>query len=254
VIVYVNGIGQSWIPYGGVHTALGAVPAFMHPDPRDAAVIGLGSGDTVFGLAARRTLERITSVEIVRPQLETLRRLLTLASYDGLNAVLSDQRIEHIYGDGRLYLMQSARRFDIIEADALRPTSAYAGHLYSDAYFRLLRDRLKPGGLAVTWSPTRRVRDTFASVFPYILVFGEIAIGSSEPIPFDLEAIAPRVADPGVQAYFRRAGIDIAALLTPLMLTPPLAIGPDFDRTSLVDLNTDLFPRDEFAVPPAGHR
>ena len=32
-VVFVNGIGQSWIPYGNIHTVLGALPAFVHPRP-----------------------------------------------------------------------------------------------------------------------------------------------------------------------------------------------------------------------------
>ena len=51
--VFVNGIGQSWIPYGGIHTVLGALPAFVHPRPETVAVIGLGSGDTVHAIAGR---------------------------------------------------------------------------------------------------------------------------------------------------------------------------------------------------------
>ena len=68
-----NGIGQSWIPYGGIHTVLGALPAFVHPRPETVAVIGLGSGDTVHALAGRRELTRITCLEIIGPQLDTLR-------------------------------------------------------------------------------------------------------------------------------------------------------------------------------------
>ena len=63
--VFVNGIGQSWIPYGGIHTALGALPAFVHPRPETVAVIGLGSGDTVHAIAGRRELTRITCLEII---------------------------------------------------------------------------------------------------------------------------------------------------------------------------------------------
>jgi hypothetical protein len=44
--VYVNALGQSWIPYGNVHTALGALPALIHPSPESVRVIGLGSGET----------------------------------------------------------------------------------------------------------------------------------------------------------------------------------------------------------------
>jgi spermidine synthase len=79
--------------------------------------------------------------------------------------LLSDPRIEHVAGDGRAHVMRGEQRFDLIEADALRPAIAYSGNLYSAGYFRLLESPLAPGGLAVTWGPTPRVHDTFASVF-----------------------------------------------------------------------------------------
>jgi spermidine synthase len=246
-VIYVNGLGQSWMPYGGVHTTLGALPAFLHRDPREALVIGLGSGDTVFGVAGRPTLERIVAIEIVRPQLATLRDLAGMWAYPGLTSLLSDPRIEHVYGDGRLYLAQTARRFDIIEADALRPTSAYAGHLYSDGYFRLLRSRLKPGGMAVTWSPTERVYATFATVFPYVVRFGEILVGSNENIDVDPAAVTERVTDERVQNYFRPAGVDITALIATAVRSPR-RLGPNDDRSGFTDINTDLLPKDEFGV------
>jgi spermidine synthase len=249
VVVFANGVGQSWIPYGGIHTVLGALPAFIHPRPRTAAVIGLGSGDTLFGMAGRPDLERITCVEIIRPQLETLSRLLERWRYPGLVAILSDRRIDHVYGDGRLHVMHAEHAYDIIEADALRPTSAYAGLLYSDAYFMLIRDRLKPGGLAVTWSPTVRVHNTFVTVFPHVLSYGDIVLGSNEPIAFDAAAIRGRLADLKVRAYYGHAVVDIVALLTPYLDRAPRVFGPADDRSGMVDVNTDLFPKDEFSVP-----
>jgi spermidine synthase len=249
VVVFANGVGQSWIPYGGIHTVLGALPAFIHPRPRTAAIIGLGSGDTVFGVAGRRDLERITCVEIIRPQLATLGHLLARWRYPGLVQVLTDPRIEHVYGDGRLHLMHAQRGYDIIEADALRPTSAYAGLLYSDAYFAAIRDRLKPGGLAVTWSPSARVHNTFLTVFPHVLSYGDIVLGSNEPIAFDPDAIRARLAHPDARAYFAAAVVDIEALLAPYLDRAPRVYGPADDRSALTDVNTDLFPKDEFSVP-----
>jgi spermidine synthase len=251
--VFVNGIGQSWIPYGGIHTALGALPAFVHPRPETAAVIGLGSGDTVHAVAGRRELTRITCLEIIGPQLATLRDWEQRTRNPGLTALLSDPRIEHITGDGRTYLMRSGRQFDIIEADALRPTSAFSGNVYSSGYFTLVRSRLAPGGIAVTWVPTARVLDTFASVFPHVLSFGDIALGSEAPIPFDARAIEQRLQDPAVRSHYLRAGIDIDALLAPYLTGPGprhIDVGPPDHH----DLNHDLFPRDEFSVPRGGEQ
>ena len=245
--VLINGIRQSWIPYGNIHTVLGALPAFIHPAPRDAALIGLGSGDTLFALGGRAELADIASIEIVRPQLDTLKEWRRTSGYFGLDAILSDPRIHHVAGDGRAYIMRSRRRFDIIEADALRPTSAFSGNLYSTGYFTLLLTHLRPGGIAVTWSPTTRVQDTFTDVFPYTLSFGDILIGSAQPVPFDPGPIARRLQDPGVQAYYARAGIGIDALLAPYLTRAPVLIRGK--RGMSADLNDDLFPRDEFAVP-----
>lgn len=249
VIVFVNGLGQSWIPYGDIHTVLGALPAFVHPAPRSAALIGLGSGDTLYALAGRRNLERITSIEIVRPQLATLRELMRREGYPGLTAVLGDPRIEHVFGDGRIHIRRSGRKFDIIEADALRPTSAYSGNLYSEAYFELLREHLTHGGLAVTWAPTPRIARTFVKVFPYAWQHGQVMMGSNAPIRIDGRAIVQRLTDPSVNDYYAWAGIDIVRLLQPYLDHGWQSFDPSHDRSGLLDINTDLHPQDEFDIP-----
>ena len=249
-VVFVNGVGQSTLPYGDVHTALGAVPAFIHPAPRDAAIIGLGSGDTVHAVAGRPDIERIACVEIIRPQLDTLEQHVRRWPYGGLRSLLQNPRIEHIHADGRIQLMRGGREYDIIEADALRPGSAYAGNLYSDEYFRLVRARLKPKGLAATWTPTPRVRNTFVRVFPYVMsIAGTIMVGSDTPIEFDRRSIAARLAVPRVRQYYEMAGIDIERLLNEY-LAAPTWYTPDFNRDALTDFNTDLFPKDEYDLTP----
>jgi hypothetical protein len=47
--------------------------------------------------------------------------------------------------------------------------------------------------------------------------------------------------------YYAAAGIDIVALLQPYLESAAEAVGPDAPVAT--DLNTDLFPRDEFALP-----
>ncbi len=257
VAVFVNGLSQSTIPYGGadtayaggIHTALGTLPVMIHPDPRDAAVIGLGSGDTAYGVAGRPDLERITVIEIIRPQLPTLQALNRQRPDGGLTGLLTDPRVNHVFADGRVHLLRGGRFYDIIEADAMRPRSAYAGNLYSEEYFTLLRDRLKPGGLATTWEATPRVRTAFMNVFPHVLSLPDILIGSTRPIVFDRAAVEARLADPRVRRHYELAGIDIRALLSPY-LQAPVIVGPDDVRDNGAETLTDLFPRDEFDISP----
>lgn len=248
VMVFVNGLGQSALPYGDIHTALGMLPAFIHPAPRKVAIIGLGSGDTLYAAAGRQDIEAITSIEIIRPQLDTLHRLALQHPYAGLRALLADSRIRHVAGDGRMALMRSLERFDIIEADALRPTSAYSGNLFSDGYFAMIRDRLSPNGIAVTWSPTVRVHNAFISVFPYVTALPGMLVGSTAPMALDRRAVVERLADSRVRAHYARAGIDVDRIIESYLVELG-RFTPAFDRSALVDRNTDLFPRDELDRP-----
>ena len=246
--VFVNGLGQSRIPFRGVHSFLGLVPVMLHPNPRRVAIIGLGSGDTAYAAAGRPETTALDCVEIIAGQIRTLRELLRRTGYPGLDSLLTDPRVQHRVGDGRRFLMRDAAGFDVIEADALRPGSAYAGHLYSREYFELVRSRLRPGGLAVTWAPTARIRHTFADVFPHVAAVPPMLIGANEPIAFDVAAIRDRAGHPQTVEHYRRAGIEFGAHIDDLVATfrvQPSARGQVDEGL----LNTDLFPRDELRVP-----
>jgi hypothetical protein len=168
--------------------------------------------------------------------------------------LLGDRRIRHHVGDGRAFLRRTDTRYDLIEADAMLPTHAGAGNLYSVEYFELLRDRLAPGGLAVTWAPTERIRASLLYVFPHVLMFPTIAIGSLTPIPFDRDLVFARLDDPHTRHYYERGEVDALAAVSYLLQTPPVSYGPSFDRTTLTDVNRDLFPQDEFRRRTPGRR
>lgn len=244
-----NGIGQSAIPYGWTHSVLGFLPVLIHPNPQTIAIIGLGSGDTLFHAGGRAETREIICIEIIGSQMEMLRNMAQRREYPALRSILSDPRITYEIADGRSYIMQHGRLYDVIEADALRPTSAYAGNLYSEEYFRLVLDHLNPGGLAVTWVPTERVRTTFTQVFPHYVDFGDILIGSNAPINLDVQAIYRRLEDPFTRAYYQQSGVDITQWLNEYFVErQPLVSDPSASRPASNDINRDLFPRDEFMV------
>ena len=248
-VVMAGGLALSHLPYGvgAVHTLLGAVPILLHPDPKRIAVIGLGSGDTSFAAGGRPSVEVVETIEIVGSQLDVLRAFERGHAYPGLRVLFSDARFRFFVGDGRTHVRRDPARYDVIEADALRPSSAYAGNLYSLEYFALLRRSLRPGGFAVTWLPTERVRDTLVHSFPHVLVLGDIGIGSDAPIAFDREALLARCDEAWVRDYYREAGIHLRRLVEEeLARHPPVAIGPDAPRALPADLNSDLFAKDEF--------
>jgi hypothetical protein len=110
--------------------------------------------------------------------------------------------------------------------------------------------RLKRGGLAVTWAPTERVRDTFVAVFPHVVSVPPMLIGSNEAIAWDVPVLRRRMNDAALRERFAVAGLDVLGLLLPV-LSPEVPVtfyGPSFDRGELKALNTDLFPRDELEL------
>lgn len=248
--VYVNGLGQSTIPFDGVHSFLGLVPAILHPAPKRIAIIGLGSGDTCYSAAGRAETEVIECVEIIGGQIQTLRELHARTGYVGLGVLFGDHRFRFTVGDGRRLIMHSEAAYDIIEADALRPSSAYSGNLYSREYFELLRDRLAPGGLAVTWAPTLRIQETFTSVFPHVAEVTPMLIGSNQAIAFDPATVRARATRPETAKHYEQAGINFDKHLEDMLSTfRHVSQGTSPASPAEHRLNTDLFPRDELRAP-----
>ncbi len=250
VWVFNNGLGQSWLPYGSVHTQIGLLAIALHPKPEEVAVIGVGSGDTVYALGGSPHTREITCIEIVRPAYDALKEVAPRLRYPALDALLIDPRIRWVFTDGRAYILRSGKQFDVIEADALRPNSAYSGNLYSYEYFRTLKAHLKPGGLAVTWAPTDRVLASFLEVFPYAVVVDEVVLGSEQPIEVDKETIMRRLADPFTLAHYQRVEADLWPQVTDLLAGRFIQQTPNVRQPARVDLNFDLYPRDEYMVSP----
>ena len=236
----VNGKGNSVLPYGSGHTLLGAMPATVHPAPRDVAVVGLGSGDTAWASAWRRETRSLTVFEISSPQPRVLWRLLGFVSVLDTRHLLEDPRLRIRIEDGRKALEAEATLYDLIEADATWPETAGSGNLYSVEFFEAAKRRLKPGGVMCSWSPTARVRATFLSVFEHVIETsgGDILIGSADPIAFTPGGWTARIALATEYLGARRVGEVKEAIATLRSAGPPLAIAP----------NRDLWPRDEYGV------
>jgi len=245
--VWVNGRHHSILPFGGIHTALGAAPAAIHAAPEQVAVIGLGSGDTAWASGFRRPeTRRLTTFEICAPQLRLLHDVAYgPAAPPKLQRFLEDPRLVIRLADGRNALLRGDDRYDLLEMDALYPSSPYSGNLYSLEFYRLCASRLRPGGLMCTWAPTPRVHATFQSVFPHAieLAEGQVLIGSAEPIPIDVPTWQARLTSGPAVAYLGLPRVN--ELLELLRHARPAVRRP----TGPADLNLDLFPRDEMNSP-----
>jgi spermidine synthase len=238
-----SGKGQSYLPFGGVHSKLGALPVTLHPNPKSLAIIGLGSADTAWAAACRPETSSITVFEICTPEETVLRSLAARGGFPQLQQFLADPRIRFDGRDGRHSLMTETVTYDLIEADAIRPNGSYAGYLYSIEFFQLCAKRLKSGGMMCAWSPTPRTHVTFRQVFPHVIELDQntVLIGSAQPIELNLDEWRARIRSTAVADYLGPTVVEqcLGSIVHAQVLPPPGDVPTEW-------INTDLFPFDEF--------
>lgn len=169
---------------GSFHHQIGNLPMIVHPDARDALVIGVGGGATA-GALSRHTGVSVDVVELSREVAQAAARFFRPINFD----VLRNPQVRLHVDDGRNHLLLTNRRYDVITADVILPIHAGSGNLYSAEYFQLVRRALKPGGIAVQWvagtdAEYKTIARTFLSVFPETTVWagGTLLLGSVEPL------------------------------------------------------------------------
>ena len=243
--LYVGRI-QGFIPFSPTHVDKSII-ALCHPAPKDILLIGLGAGGQAYTMGANPATRSVTVVELVRPVYEVMRTFAAdNGGHNGLAKLFSDPRYTFHVADGRRFLFLSDQKYDVIQTDATIPVEAHGLLLYSREYFEQVRASLKTGGIALALNATLRIRDTFLKVFPYVVRVGEILIGSNQPIPYDHQAFIKVLEKPSVHAYFTSGGVDFNNVINRIRGAKVAHYGPEYDRSKLVDINTDLFPKDEY--------
>jgi predicted membrane-bound spermidine synthase len=244
--LWINGRHNSWLPYGWLHTAIGAFPAIVHPNPEDVAVVGMGSGDTAWAASSNEKTQRIVVFEIASSQPRLMSRVSTRNGMSRVAQFLSDPRVTIVKDDGRRRLHADGRKYDIIVADAIDTDSTMSNNLYSVEFYRLVKDTLKPGGLMCVLGKTSRIRAAAQRAFPYAVAFREdLLLVSSDPIVIDKEAWLEKLRSPHLVEYFGKARTrEISEFVRGAVYArvPP----------SGAEVNWDLQPKDEFLRPFVG--
>lgn len=166
-----------------VHRAIGHLPMLLHPEARDALVIGLGGGATAGAVSIHDGVD----VDVVELAGSVARgaRFLDSINYN----VLTRPNVHLHIDDGRNFILLTRRKYDVVTADVILPIYAGSGNLYSAEYFRMAKNVLRPGGMVVQWAAGTEaeynlIARTFLSVFPNTTVWreGSLLIGTVEPL------------------------------------------------------------------------
>ncbi len=236
----------------------GLLGAVLYPGtkpPRRALVIGWGSGISV-GEIARVGLAEVDAVEL-EPQV--LRGARFFERYNRHAREAKNVRV--LEADGRNVLVAMKRGFDLIVSEPSNPWMTGASSLFTQQFFRLVRKRLRRGGLFIQWLQLYEISKenvlsiiaTLRSVFPYVTVFRPqnaevdlLLVSSFQPIQLDGPKLLERMRAPAMKAALRRIRIQTLGDLVVRQLVPARTV----DRLVRgVPVNTDDNARIEFSAP-----
>jgi spermidine synthase len=235
------------------HTLLGSLALMLHPEPRSALLIGLGSGVTL-GAMERFPLREIEAVEI-SPEVVDASRLFSGHNYNALE----DVRLKLIVDDGRTYLSYLDNRYDVIISQPSVPWMSGAANLYTREFYEAARKGLKPGGIVCQWiqaynmelDDMKALLGTFQEVFPEATLWeydlGNILLmGSTGPVPIHYNLMAERFDDPAVGEMMEGIGMGFLEKFIGGFTMDPDSLK---EFTSGASLNTDNRPLIEFSAP-----
>ena len=148
------------------------LPLLFHPQPKSMMILGLASGVTA-GEALYYDLDRLDILEISEQVVEAS-RFFSESNSD----VLSNPKTNMIIQDGRAHLELSDQSYDVITSEPSNPWMAGLATLFTEEFFKLVKNRLNWDGVFVQWLPSYQmdwttfsmVGRTFAKVFPNSLL------------------------------------------------------------------------------------
>lgn len=134
------------------------LPILLHPAPRHALFLGLGTGVTASSAAQDPQLQ-VDAVELL-PEV-----IAASAYFTGAADGASNPRLHLLSADARRYVRATDRRYDVIVSDNFHPARSGSGSLYTIEHFAAVRDRLATGGLFCQWLPLHQLDlDTLRSI------------------------------------------------------------------------------------------
>lgn len=249
-VLYLNAASQNGWPYDDFHVVIGIVPSILHANPKRALAVGLGAGSTAWGLLQDERLASVECVELCGGEIELIRRLAQSHGSAESRQILEDPRSKLVVADGRRALLTAKEPFDVITVDAMRPNGASAGNVYSVEFYQLVNGHLAANGLFSQWIPTQRVLTTVKQVFPHVLSLevpggrGRFLIASNAPLGFDRQRLQ-RELERRASLFSSGQRASLAQFAASVEPKVERAGGPA-EAAAENQLNTDLFPRDEY--------
>lgn len=228
------------------------IPLLLHPEPREACLIGLGSGITLGSML----LHPVGNVDCVEISPEVIEAAGYFSEFD-YNA-LANPRAHLVQDDGRNFLLASKKKYDVLISEPSKPWITGVSNLFTKDYYEICMSRLAEDGIMCQWchyysmSPEdfKAIVRTFSSVFPYVHLWNVgrdiFLLGSRTALPIDADLVVKKMEDRKIAFDLSRVGVRSAFDLIQQFIMA------DADLREFVGkgpINTDDRPIIEFSAP-----
>jgi spermidine synthase len=233
------------------------LPLLLHPGPRRALFLGLGTGVTSGSAAEDPTLQ-VDVVELLPEVIEASQHFRRVFEDDRPNP-----RLHVMAADARRYVRTSTQAYDVIVSDNFQPARSGSGALYTVEHFQTVRHRLAEGGVFCQWLPLhqldlatlRSIVQSFMQVYPggmAILASNSLEtpvvglIGRRDNGRFDLLAARHRLAHASWPLPLAAFGIEDELALFGAVVAGPQALTR---FAAHAKANTDDLPVVSYSAP-----
>ncbi len=224
----------------------GYLPLLLHPNPKSALVIGMGSGITA-GAVERFPLKKIDLVEISKTVVEGAKFFGPFSHF-----AMEDPRLKLILEDGRNHIALTEEKYDVIISEPSNPWISGIGALFTQEFFELTKNRLNPDGIVCIWVHTNMSPSNFKSIiktfngsFSTVTMWESIVgddyllIGSNSPYKISNEKFLELLGDPAVKNDLESIGVFNIVDLMSLMIMPKKST-LEFSKESPIHTDNDL--------------
>lgn len=234
----------------GTQVMAGLLGALLHPEPRSAFIIGLGTGSTAGWLAQVPSIERVDVAELEPAILEVARVCAPVNEQ-----VLDNPKVHVLLDDARELLTTTPRRYDIVFSEPSNPYRVGISSLFTVDFYQAVRQRLTPDGIFLQWlqayevdaATVRTILASLARVFPAVEIWytaqGDLQlVATAAPMRHDMARLEQRAAmEPFRTALWHTWGVQGAhGLLSHFIAAPGLVstiAALEGDNVNTDDLN-----------------
>ncbi len=214
--LYLNGIPEVDTSYLSIRTfkLMGALPGLLHEKPEDALMItfgaGIAAGTAILFADHLDCVDLASQARDIAPYFETYN-----------NRIIQNSGISLYSDDARHFLQTSRKRYSIIISDATHPRVYDSWVLFTQEFYRIVRNRLSENGIFLQWLPFHGLTTdqylgivrTFSDVFEHTSIWrvGQgytLLLATPDVLEIDWQTFQKRVTAPDIRNDLKLVGLD----------------------------------------------